>query len=191
MSSRRRPSATPQRRASTACAGALIIVFACCAPETDRSVWAGTMTDSAGITVVSNPDVGLWTDVEAWTVEEDLRIGALGGDPDYQFGQVGSIALNSSGEIFVSDRQAREVRVFSPTGELLRTVGAPGSGPGEFGRGPLDVMISAGDTLLVPDVRNRRIHRFAPDGTFLDSAPIDLERGRPLRFGWNAASNGM
>ena len=141
--------------------------------------------------VVSNPAEGLWAAGEAWTAVEDLRIGTVGGDPDYQFGQVGSVAIGSTGEIFVSDRQAGEVRVFSREGTLIRTIGEPGSGPGQFGTGPLEIMVSAGDTLLVPDTGNRRISRFLPDGTYLGSTRIEVEVGQPLRFGWNAESRAM
>jgi hypothetical protein len=168
----------------------LVCALSGCRAEGDAG-WTGTVADSAGIVVVANPDHGLWPEDEKWTVEEDLRIGAFGGDPDYQFGQVGSIVVSSTGEILVSDRQAVEVRVFSAAGRLLRTVGSPGAGPDQFGPGTLEIMISAGDTLLVPDVANRRITRFAPDGTLLDSAPIDLDLGTPLRFNWNGASRTM
>lgn len=43
---------------------ALPILQAC-----ERSAaWEGTVTDSAGITVVHNPSVPLWGEDEAWTV---------------------------------------------------------------------------------------------------------------------------
>lgn len=150
--------------------------------------WSGSIADSAGVSVVTNPTHGLWTDLEGWSVHEDLRIGELDGGPSYQFAQVGSIAVNSQGEILVMDRQVRELRVFSPTGEFVRSIGAPGSGPGEFGIGVTDVFVEVGDTILIPDVRNRRVHRFDPKGTFVGSAPMDLARYRPLRFKWNAAA---
>lgn len=153
--------------------------------------WSGTISDSAGVVVTANPSEGLWDAGTAWTVVEDLRIGTVGGDPDYQFGQVGSIAVSSTGDIFVSDRQAREVRVFSANGTLLHTIGEPGSGPDQFGAGTLEIMVSAGDTLLVPDNGNRRISRFLPDGTYLGSARMAVDVGQPLRYNWNPASNVM
>ncbi len=36
-----------------------------------ESRWAGTITDSAGVTIVSNPAEGIWTEAERWTVEAD------------------------------------------------------------------------------------------------------------------------
>ena len=150
--------------------------------------WQGTIVDSAGVVVVTNPSSGLWSSDEAWTLLEDLRIGTFGGDPHYQFAQIGSIALNGVGGILVMDRQTQELREFTKDGDFVRVVGSPGQGPGEFGIGVTDVFAVSGDTLLVPDVRNRRVHRFGPDGAFLDAASIDVSRYRPLRFRWNAAT---
>jgi len=164
------------------CFAALLAQASACSRGGPNREWAGAITDSAGVTIVSNPAVGLWSSTEAWTLEEDLRIGSFGGDLDYVFGQVGTIALNSLGEIFVSDRQAQEVRVFSPSGMYLRTIGRPGSGPGEMSLAVSDVLISPGDTLLVPDTRNRRISRYAPDGTSIGSTTLDLASERPLRY---------
>lgn len=149
---------------------------------THPSGWAGTFQDSAGVTLVRNTAEGIWSEAEGWHLVEELRIGGLSGDAAYQFGQVGAIAVDSQGRIFVSDVQAQEVRVFSPVGEWLRTLGRPGSGPGELGFGASVLLISPGDTLLVPDLRNRRINRFGPAGEDLPSAPLEPEKGRPLRF---------
>lgn len=146
----------------------------------------GIRIDSSGIVILDNPAAGLWSDSDRWMVEEDLRIGSVGGEPDYQFGQIGAIAVASDGEILVSDRQLRQVKVFTSEGRFLRAMGRPGSGPGEFGRGPLDLLLTPGDTLLVPDGQNRRINRFDPDGGHLASYPLDPARDRPLRFNWNA-----
>ncbi|NIR45612.1 MAG: hypothetical protein GWN99_08430, partial [Gemmatimonadetes bacterium] len=37
----------------------------------DSGEWAGNVTDSAGVTIVSNPTDGAWVAGEAWTVEEE------------------------------------------------------------------------------------------------------------------------
>jgi hypothetical protein len=48
------------------------------------------------------------------------------------------------------------------------------------------VLISPGDTALVPDVRNRRINRYAPDGANLGSVSLDVEKVRHLRYQVNS-----
>lgn len=146
-----------------------------------QTQWAGSMSDSAGVTIVSNPATGVWAPGEEWTFEEELRIGALEGDPEYQFGQVGFIALDSQDQIYVIDIQAQHIQVYAPDGSYVRTIGQRGSGPGEL-QGAAFVLVGPGDTLLVPDVQNQRINRFAPDGTSLGSFRIDLQQGIPILF---------
>ncbi|MGD8698715.1 MAG: hypothetical protein PVJ43_05455, partial [Gemmatimonadales bacterium] len=143
--------------------------------------WAGTITDSAGVTVVFNTDVGIWALGEEWTLEEDLRIGAVDGPPEYQFGQVLQIAVDSKGRIFVLDGQAQHVQVYSPVGVHEQTIGARGSGPGELQAG-LALLIGTGDTLLVPDGQNLRFNRYAPDGSSAGSTKLPIEEGRPMSF---------
>ena len=146
------------------------------------NAWTGTITDSAGVTVVQNPDQGTWSPSAAWRLEEELRIGETEGSPEYQFGQVGTIGVGSDGSMYVIDVQAQQVRVFSPDGEFLRSFGRPGAGPGEIGAGAAFVLVGAGDTVLVPDLANRRINRYAADGTPLGSVPIEIEKGLPMAF---------
>ena len=168
-----------------ACTAATLLLAACSAGD-PAIQWTGTVTDSAGVMIVQNPEKGIWRESEGWTLEEEIRIGSFGGDPLYQFGQVGTVAVDSKGEIFVSDIQAQDVRVYSANGTYLRTVGGPGSGPGELGHAASVLLIAPGDTLLVPDPRNRRINRFDPEGASLGSVPLHPERERLLRYNLNA-----
>ncbi len=146
-----------------------------------ESRWGGTMSDSAGVTVVSNTDVGIWVAGDEWAFEEELRIGAVEGPPEYQFGSVSRIAVDSKGRIFVLDGQAQHIGVYSPDGIYERTVGARGGGPGELQAG-LALLMGLGDTLLVPDGRSLRINRYAPDGSSAGSFRMVLEEGRPMSY---------
>jgi len=147
----------------------------------DEVRWAGTITDSAGVTIVSNTEVGIWQPGEEWTLEEELRIGALEGAPEYQFGLVGSIAVDSKGSIYVLDSQAQHIQVYSPDGVYERTVGTRGGGPGELQAG-MALLMGPGDTLLVPDGQNLRFSRYTPDGSSAGSTKMVLEEGRPMGF---------
>ncbi len=82
---------------------ALLPIVAC---ADDGDGWTGTVSDSAGVAIVENGDEGLWAPDEQWTLEEEMRVGALEADPEYQFGQVGFLAVGSVGQIYVSDIQA-------------------------------------------------------------------------------------
>ena len=151
--------------------------------------WTGTVTDSAGVAMVQNPSEGLWPASAVWQLEEELRIGETEGRPEYQFGQIGTISVGSDGSLYVIDTQAQQVKVFSPDGTFERTIGRPGAGPGEIGTGAAFVLVGAGDTVFVPDLTNRRINRYAPDGTPLGSELIAIERGLPVLF--RATSSGQ
>jgi len=153
----------------------LVIFVACSGGETP---WAGTMIDSVGVTLVSNPQDGIWSEDERWTVEEEVRIGAAEGSAEYQFGEIGGIAVDSRGRVFVLDRLAQDVRVFSPDGVYEQTIGRRGGGPGELAQAYFAPGVVPGDTLLVPDVfGNHRINRFAPDGSSLGSFPLPPQLG--------------
>jgi hypothetical protein len=168
MKSLRRPSALLAAFALAACTGG--------------GDWTGTVIDSAGIQIVQNTEEGIWSQNEAWTLEEELTIGETEGQPEYQFGQIGTIAVGSDGRLFVMDVQAQHVKVFTSDGEFDRTIGGPGAGPGEIGAGAVFVLVGSGDTVVVPDMANRRINRYAPEGTPLASSPLEIEKGLPVVF---------
>ncbi|MFQ5679484.1 MAG: 6-bladed beta-propeller [Gemmatimonadota bacterium] len=178
---RSRPGA---RRGALLVAGTVSVVglWTACGGDASPGAWAGEVRDSAGVELVLNPARGVWTDADRWRVTEELRIGEAGGDPAYQFGQIAGIGVVSDGRIFVLDQQAQNVRVFSEDGIHLSTLGGPGSGPGQLALGAGPLLVARGDTLLVPDLQNRRVTRFAPDGTFAGSFVMDLREGIPARW---------
>ena len=77
------------------------------------------------------------------------------------------IAFSATGEVFVSDGYGnRKVHAFSPSGELLRSWGEPGSGPGQFALVHF-ITADAQDRLYVCDRENHRIQIFATTGEFI------------------------
>lgn len=163
-----------------AVAALLVGVAGACAG--DGGEWAGTVSDSAGVQMVANPDRGIWTSATRWTVEEELRIGTVEGEPEYQFGQIGFMAVDADGQIFVLDAQAQQIKVFAADGGYRHTIGKPGGGPGEIGPGALFVFAGPGDTLIVPDMANQRVNLFLPDGADAGSFPFSLAEGMPMQF---------
>lgn len=79
----------------------------------------------------------------------DLRIGDSAGEDAELFGDVRGLELGADGRIWVADRQARNVRAFSPVGDPLLTLGGPGEGPGEFPDGPWSVALDPEGRLWV------------------------------------------
>lgn len=166
----------------TRAALSLLLLAAAACSGGDAGEWSGTITDSAGVAVVSNPADGQWTLRAAPTLTRSLDIGEVEGEGAYQFGQVAAVDVNAAGEILVLDQQAAQVRVFDGTGRHVRTIGKPGGGPGEFSQMTMAVRAGGGDSLYVADMMRQRIVGLTGDGVEFASYPLAIERGIPLRF---------
>ena len=77
-----------QRLISRGITLAVLVPFPVVGCSERDSRWTGTVSDSAGVTIISNPAEGIWTETDEWTVEEELRIGVREGDPEYQFAEI-------------------------------------------------------------------------------------------------------
>lgn len=184
---RNRRVALIQRLSPTLVLATGMICANCTGRTADAGAWDGVERDSAGIHVVENLGGPTWADGAGWTMSEIVRIGSVGGDSDYVFGAISGLAVLSDGRIVVGDGAARELRFFSPNGVHQRTVGRRGSGPGEYNE-LSGVLVTPGDTLLVPDRRNLRMNRVAPDGTWLESQPVSAFE---WPAGWSGTPNGL
>jgi hypothetical protein len=162
-----------------------------CAAESESAArWDGSTRDSAGIEIVENFGEPLWRPGEEWRLVEDLTIGMRDGPPEYQFGRITGFAELSDGRIAVIDGMSSRLRFFSADGEHLNSTGTQGEGPKEFGKGSLSILRGVGDTLLIVDPRNQRVHRLSPDGTWRASFSI-LPEGRWRTSGWDITPSGM
>lgn len=84
------------------------------------------------------------------------------------FNQPTNVAIASSGEIYISDGYAGHVvHKFTAEGELLKTWGECGSGPGQFAW-PHGIAVDRYGKVYVCDRENDRIQIFDSEGEFLD-----------------------
>ena len=67
--------------------------------------------------------------------------------------------------VHVADSGNRRISIFTLEGQLIRTIGSPGSGHGEFNC-PGAVAISPDVDMYVTDNYNHRVQVFSPDGVF-------------------------
>ena len=114
---------------------------------------------------------------------ESLRIGDEAAGDGVVFGDIGGlVAVDSEGRIFVGERQDPQIYVFTPEGDLIRSLGEKGQGPGEFSR-ISGVRTGPGDTLYTYDSRLRRIMAFYPASLdFAYSVTVAEDKGsRPAR----------
>jgi len=151
--------------------GSLVIALACslavaCAQDApgDLSGPSSVHSDSAGVEIVLTSTAA--DSVPAFATIDthpSLKLGALDGRPEEQFGSVLDVLPLSDGGVAVLDGQAAEIRLFDAGGAYRRTLGFQGDGPGEL-RTPTALGRVGGDSLAVFDRRATRITRFALDG---------------------------
>lgn len=152
----------------TVLVGVAIATVAC--GESPETTPAGVeMTDSAGARIVTSPPrEAVFADLAA---EPALSIGLLDGPEELLFGDIESVARDAAGNLIVADDQALEIRVFTPDGGYLRSLGREGEAPGEFltlrGAWPL-----ADGSMLALDTRLNRITRFGAEGTTVGTANL-------------------
>ena len=101
--------------------------------------------------------------------------------PGAPFNRPTNIAIGPKGDLYVSDGYGNcRVHQFSPTGELKRSWGTPGQGPGEFFL-PHGIAVHTDGRVFVCDRENDRIQIFSPDGEYL-SEWTDTRRPTHLVF---------
>jgi DNA-binding beta-propeller fold protein YncE len=78
------------------------------------------------------------------------------------------IAVAPSGDLYVSDGYGNaRVHQFTPSGELVRSWGEPGPGPGQFYL-PHGLGVAPDGRVLVADQQNDRVQVFSSDGAWLE-----------------------
>lgn len=139
------------------------------------------LRDSAGVAVIESA-APAWAEGEGWTVDAEplLDLAKSGEGPDHEFFRATDANRLSDGGVVVADDGDDEIRVFSPEGDHLRTLGRPGDGPGEFRR-LRQVMALPGDSILAYDYWQSRATLFAPDGSVARVVTMEeAYRPRPL-----------
>ncbi len=106
----------------------------------------------------------------------DYRTIRYGGPP---FNRCTRLAVAPSGELFVSDGYGNaRVHKFSAAGELIKSWGEPGTGPGQFNL-VHSVWVDKRGIVYVCDRENDRVQLFDGEGTYLDAwtryaRPMDI-----------------
>ncbi|MFQ5691157.1 MAG: 6-bladed beta-propeller, partial [Gemmatimonadota bacterium] len=160
-------------------AAGLATVCLACGNDRSPGPWAGTVdTLENGTVVVRNPPLGLWGGATPWRLAVQSRIGALEAGPA-AFGHIVDLALDDLGRIWVLERQAKEIRVFTAGGRFVRRVGGSGEGPGEF-EDPIGLTKGPGGHMWVMDPANARISVFDTTGAFVTG-----HRRKGAGYMWN------
>lgn len=93
-------------------------------------------------------------------------IGVELGDSAFLFGTIADAEFLQDGTIAVLDKTLCTIKLFSPEGEHIRTIGGRGEGPGEL-LNPFSLYVWLDGTIGVIDPFRGGIHRFSPEGEWL------------------------
>jgi hypothetical protein len=98
-------------------------------------------------------------------MDEVFRVGSFDGDDWETFGEIGGVAFDAAGNLYVFDRQSQRIVKVAPGGSFAAEIGRPGEGPGEL-RMPLDFVVRRDGSLVVADMGHRAYSLFDTDGEF-------------------------
>lgn len=78
-----------------------------------------------------------------------------------------ALDIDSSGNVYVADVNSQSIKIYSPKGELIREIGGPGTGNGQFNF-PNGIAVNQNGTeIYVSDSQNNRVQVFDGQGEFL------------------------
>ncbi len=162
------------------------VLAAACGKENAGSS-ATLVVDSAGVAIVTND--ALYSNRSCTVSDEpSFAVGEVSGDDRYEFYGIRGLVRLSDGSVAVADRTTSSVRVFSATGEYVRSMGRQGEGPGEF-RDPFLMWALPGDTIWVGNLRPWYFNVFTAGGEFVRTVRISPAYANPSRGG-GVLSNG-
>jgi len=107
-----------------------LLLCALVLPAVAAVSWQVNETTENGVPVVINPDVPR-DGAASMTAREAWRLGA-DEENDPLLGRITDIVTDAAGNSFLLDADMSHIQVVGPAGELLRTIGREGDGPGEF-----------------------------------------------------------
>lgn len=155
------------------CLVAVLFVIASACDSSANPDRAAARTDSAGVQTIRSSGEDLPLD---WDFEPVLNVGDETEQDQAFFGvRSGGLGMDDRGHLYVLDTGNRRVQVFDTTGELVRTVGREGRGPGEF-QYPVSLMVNRDGSVRVHDFARRNVARFGREGDYIDEvrAPSPL-----------------
>jgi hypothetical protein len=164
----------PRRRLGIrSVAAAMLVASALTGCERTASGEAMVVTDSAGVTIVTNdPQQPVWRGTSAWYLSgrPEVQIGNQPYDPDQRIYGGEHTRRRSDGSVVVANRGMGDVRVFEAGGEHLGTMRIQYDPTQSDGR-PRRVYPLAGDTLFVFE-SGGTVSLWGPDFAFLRRFPL-------------------
>jgi hypothetical protein len=141
----------------------ILLWFAC----SKKSENGATVEVIDGIEYVHNTETPLFPE-KAVAFEEELSIRSEDEKGNLLLFRPGWHLVDGKGFIYICDLQDLKIKVFDPDGDLVRTIGQKGGGPGEF-QNIGEIALLPDDRLLMLDWEGNRISLFDKEGEFINS----------------------
>jgi hypothetical protein len=110
--------------------------------------------------------------IPAWHLVREVSFGQTG-DAASELSDIRGVEISKNGNLLVLDYKAENIRVFSPDGKFVRTIGRSGEGPGEF-RQPNGFARSPDGNIWVNDPANNRFTVLRDDGQYVRDVHSEL-----------------
>jgi hypothetical protein len=120
-----------------------------------------------GVEYIHNLGIPLYPD-KSVTFVEDLSISSEDREGNVVFIEPWLSLVDDSENIYIVERRDQIIKVFKSDGKQIKTIGAKGSGPGEF-QGILRMAVAKDGKLLIQDTTLRRTNIFDSTGRFVKS----------------------
>ena len=142
-----------------------LALAACGGAEAAKLAQAHIDTLPNGTVRVMSDGPTAWSDSSGTSLVETGRFQGEDGTPA-ELGEPRSIAVDAAGRVYVVDSKPAAIKVFTPDGKLVRSIGREGEGPGEFRVGFIAVR---NDHLVLHDPRLARTSVWDTAGNFIRS----------------------
>lgn len=113
-------------------------------------------------------------------LKELWRVGDSEDDGEI-FGQIADVVTDQDGNVYLLDRQAVDVRMFSRAGKYLRSFGREGEGPGEFRR-PVGLVVTPANQIGVYQSNPVKLVLFDQAGNPDGDLNFEPDVGHPIQY---------
>jgi hypothetical protein len=105
-------------------------------------------------------------DMPRWKLDIEIRE-----SDNIIFQQIKDIAIDSNNSIYVLDGKDCVIYKYDENGKILKRIGRPGQGPGEFGS-PCSIFVNSKDWIYVLDRNNRKVEVFDAESKYRETIKI-------------------
>ena len=142
-------------------------------------VGGGSTDDARGLVIDSSGNIfisGRAASAFPTTSATFLSKFGSSGTGDGQFNISHLIAIDNSGNIYVTDNSNHRVQKFDSSGNFLLKFGTSGTGTGQL-KDPSGIAIDSSGNIYVADFTNHRVQKFNSSGTFLSMFGFGVDDG--------------